>query len=90
MSGKKIFVVLAVGAFLSPLGAVSAAANDVDRTGDRGGYVVPPSTSGVNPVHHHEYFGKPANYACFDRFKTYEAASGTYLGYDGRRHLCKG
>ncbi|GAB1717907.1 MAG: hypothetical protein NTAFB05_29490 [Nitrobacter sp.] len=25
---------------------------------------------------------------CFRRFKSYDPASGTYLGYDGNRHPC--
>jgi hypothetical protein len=25
---------------------------------------------------------------CMRRFKSYDPASGTYLGYDGRRHPC--
>jgi hypothetical protein len=25
---------------------------------------------------------------CFSRFKSYDPASGTYLGYDGARHPC--
>jgi hypothetical protein len=25
---------------------------------------------------------------CRSRFKSYDAASGTYLGYDGERHPC--
>ena len=25
---------------------------------------------------------------CFSRFKSYDPASGTYLGYDGYRHAC--
>jgi BA14K-like protein len=25
---------------------------------------------------------------CFSRFKSYDPGSGTYLGYDGRRHSC--
>jgi BA14K-like protein len=25
---------------------------------------------------------------CFSRFKSYDPASGTYLGYDGMRHAC--
>jgi hypothetical protein len=88
MSGEKILVVI-LTASLGALGAAPAAANDVDRTGDRGGYVLPGNTVGVNPAFHPYYFGKPANYSCFERFRTYDAASGTYLGYDGRRHLCK-
>jgi hypothetical protein len=88
MSESRIFVVI-LTASLGALGAAPAAANDVDRTGDRGGYVVPGSTAGVNPEFHPKYFGKPANYSCFERFKTYDTASGTYLGYDGRRHQCR-
>ncbi|WP_341874514.1 BA14K family protein [Methylobacterium nodulans] len=26
--------------------------------------------------------------ACAQRFKSYDPKSGTYLGYDGRRHPC--
>jgi hypothetical protein len=89
MNRSTIFILIAAAACLNALGAGSAAANDVDRTGDRGGFVIPGSPDGVNPALHTKYFGKPANYACFERFRTYDAASGTYLGYDGRRHLCK-
>jgi BA14K-like protein len=32
-------------------------------------------------------YGGAANY-CARRFRSYDAASGTYLGYDGRRHSC--
>lgn len=27
--------------------------------------------------------------SCAQRFKSYEPRSGTYLGYDGRRHTCR-
>jgi hypothetical protein len=90
MSRRKTFVALAVTAAVSALGAAGAAANSVDRTDDRGGFVIPGSTGGVNPAYHPHYFGNPPNYACFERFKSYDAASGTYLGNDGRRHPCKG
>ena len=33
------------------------------------------------------YGGNTASY-CAQRFKSYDPASGTYLGYDGRRHPC--
>jgi hypothetical protein len=43
------------------------------------------------------YYGPPPVYAapggdddayCFSRYKSYDPASGTYLGYDGYRHPC--
>ena len=40
------------------------------------------------------YYGGPGYYAddavayCMNRFKSYDPASGTYLGYDGYRHPC--
>jgi len=33
------------------------------------------------------YAGSAVGY-CLSRFKSYNPASGTYLGYDGRRHSC--
>jgi hypothetical protein len=90
MRGKKAFAALAVAA-LWALGAPSASASQHDRGSDRDvGAVIPGgSTDGVNPVYHPEYFGSPANAACFERFKTYDWVSGTYLGHDGRRHPCR-
>ena len=32
--------------------------------------------------------GGDADAYCFSRFKSYDPRSGTYLGYDGRRHPC--
>ena len=29
-----------------------------------------------------------SNAYCVQRFKSYDPASGTYLGYDGQRHPC--
>ncbi len=34
------------------------------------------------------YYGGDQDAYCFSRFKSYDPASGTYLGYDGRRHAC--
>ena len=37
------------------------------------------------------YYSEPADDAvayCLRRFKSYDPASGTYLGFDGRRHPC--
>ena len=93
MTGKKALVALAVTAALGVLGATSTAWSQRDsgrNSGiERGGYVIPGSKEGVNPAYHPEYFGAPPNQACFQRFKSYDAASGTYLGTDGRRHPCR-
>ena len=37
------------------------------------------------------YYGRPSDDAvayCSSRFRSYDPASGTYLGYDGLRHAC--
>ena len=36
------------------------------------------------------YYGAPDNSVdyCMQRFRSYDPASGTYVGYDGRRHPC--
>ena len=34
------------------------------------------------------YYGGDATGYCMQRFKSYDPASGTYLGYDGYRHPC--
>jgi hypothetical protein len=60
MRGKKVFAMFAVAA-LGALGITSAVArDDVDKREERGGFVVPCSLAGVNPVHHPEIFGNPA------------------------------
>ena len=59
MSGKKVFVALAITAALVVLGAAAAAANDRDRGRERGG-VLPCSLDGVNPAVHPEIFGNTA------------------------------
>jgi hypothetical protein len=57
----KTLVVLATTAVLSILGAASAAASDRGDPRDRGGYVIPCSLVGVNPVYHPEVFDNPAS-----------------------------
>ena len=61
MSGIKPFGALAIIAALGVLGIASAAAggHEGDRR-ERGGYVVPCSLDGVNPVYYPEIFGNPA------------------------------
>jgi hypothetical protein len=60
MSGRKLFVALAVIAAPGFLGAPSEAATDRDRGHERGGSVVPCSLDGVNPAVHPEIFGNAA------------------------------
>jgi hypothetical protein len=70
--------------------AAAALAADTDPKGGYreegpGGNV----TEGVNPVYH-ESMHKPGGdaAACEQRFKTYDPATGTYMGEDGKRHPC--
>ena len=73
--------------------ATACAAMAAPDTDQRGGYreegpggIV---TDGVNPVYHpsmHKTSGEPAS--CEQRFKSFDPALGTYLGFDGQRHSC--
>jgi hypothetical protein len=60
MSGRNLMAVSAAIA-LGIIGAVSAAQAGGDQSEDRGGFVVPGSMVGVNPVYHPEWFGKVDN-----------------------------
>ena len=42
------------------------------------------------PVYGPRYGGPPdwISY-CFSRYRSFDPASGTYMGYDGRRHYCR-
>ena len=65
-----------------------------------GGFAAGAILGGVLAAHRPYYDYGPSYYApgyygggdqdayCFSRFKSYDPASGTYLGYDGRRHAC--
>ena len=77
------------------LGAASFAAMAADENAQQGGYrqLGPGGTvgqgQGVNPVFHpsmHKPGGDAA--ACEQRFNTYDPATGTYVGEDGKRHPC--
>jgi hypothetical protein len=57
MSRNRVFVALAVITAVSVLGAVSAAGSE---RRPRGGFVIPCSLVGVNPVLHPDIFGNPA------------------------------
>jgi hypothetical protein len=67
MNGKKAFVVLAVATAMGVLGTAPAHAQDNGRNSgrERGGWVVPCSLVGVNPVYHPEIFGNPAAAASY-------------------------
>jgi hypothetical protein len=61
MSGKMALVALAVTAALSVLGISSAAGSSCrDDPSQCGGFVMPCSLDGVNPVYHPRIFGNPA------------------------------
>jgi hypothetical protein len=85
MSRKKAFIALAI---ITAFGALGTAYAEVPSDDPETGFVIPGSKAGVNPAYHPWYFGSPPNRRCFERFETYDLASGTYLGYDGRRHPC--
>jgi hypothetical protein len=63
-----------------------------------GGFAAGAILGGVLAAQQRPYYGgyAPGYYAgggdadayCFSRFKSYDPASGTYLGYDGLRHPC--
>ena len=57
--GNKSFITLSLAAALGVLGVASATASDHGH-GGRGGFVMPGSLDGVNPVQHPEIFGNPA------------------------------
>jgi hypothetical protein len=84
-------------------GAASAAQANEPRD-EFGGYRVGPlgqSFQGANPVYHRSLRGGGLAYDyvapsfdngigdCQARFRSYDPASGTYLGFDGERHQCR-
>jgi hypothetical protein len=61
MSGKNAFIALAVITALGVLGISSATASSCREDPSQcGGYVLPCSLDGVNPVYHPHIFGNPA------------------------------
>jgi hypothetical protein len=61
MIGNRVFVALAVTTALSVLGISSAAGSSCREDPSQcGGYVLPCSLDGVNPVYHPKIFGNPA------------------------------
>jgi hypothetical protein len=58
MVGSRSLIALSLA--LGILGASSAVASENGNRGDRGGFVVPGSLVGVNPVYHPDIFGNAA------------------------------
>ena len=58
---SKSNIVLSIAIIVAGLGAVSmAVAGSSDSDEDRGGYVLPCSLDGVNPIYHPDIFDNPA------------------------------
>jgi len=56
-----------------------------------GAYGPPPGAYGPRPAPQTVYAGAPgadAVASCAQRYKSYDRASGTFLGFDGQRHPC--
>jgi hypothetical protein len=71
-------------------GAVAGGAIAASQYGGYGGYGYDNSYYGSTPGYATSYStsgGQDAAY-CAQRFKSYDAGSGTYLGHDGQRHPC--
>jgi hypothetical protein len=60
MSGKKTLIAISAVLALGSVGAASVAQAG-SQGEDRGGFVMPGSMDGVNPVYHPEWFGKGVN-----------------------------
>jgi hypothetical protein len=98
MENQKMFGKIALAAALTIGTACAAlAAPDTDPNGGfreegPGGFV----TEGVNPAFHPSLRGvagkaygyAPGSASCAQRFKSYDAATGTYLGANGVRKTC--
>jgi hypothetical protein len=60
MTNRNTVVALSAALALAILGNASIA-HAGDQGEERGGFVIPGSTDGVNPVYHPEWFGKKRN-----------------------------
>ena len=76
MSGKKALVALAVITAPAVLGISSAAGSTCREDPSQcGGFVLPCSLDGVNPVHHPHIFGNPAfAYAVYGFVRSFQSA----------------
>jgi hypothetical protein len=81
MTRNTAFTVLATATALGVLGATTAWAGfDLFERRHKGGYVIPCSLDGVNPVFHPDIFGNPAVARSY----------GFYLGRDHAWHVIPG
>jgi len=81
MTRNTTFAALAIAAALGVLGTTAAfASHDLSDRREKGGYVIPCSLDGVNPVHHPDIFGNPAAARSY----------GFYLGPDRAWHVVPG
>jgi hypothetical protein len=66
---------------------------DVPLAGDpRGAILLPPGRvprTVVDVIHRPAPFTDAWYAWCFERYRSFDPRSGTFLGYDGRRHLCR-
>ena len=60
----------------------------IGATQPRDDYGYPPGYYGPGYVAGPGYIGDDAVGYCMQRYRSYDAASGTYLGFDGYRHPC--
>ena len=70
MSGKRSVAMLAVAATLAIVGSTSASWAFFPDGRHRGGFVIPCSLDGVNPVYHPGIFGNPAVAASYGFFRS--------------------
>lgn len=61
MSGRRTSIAISAAIVLGIVGAATAALANDSGENDRGGYVVPGSMVGVNPVYHPGWFGQAGN-----------------------------
>jgi hypothetical protein len=80
---------LAAGAAGLAAGAILGGALAQPRYYDYGqAYAVAPAPVYVDPPSTGTVYGPGDVSYCMQRFRSYDPASGTYLGYDGLRHPC--
>jgi hypothetical protein len=87
----KIFAGAAVLALTGAVLASSApAVADSAQSAPGYGYYQPPDYSYSYQSEPYGYAGSPDAAWCAQRYRSFNPATGTYLGYDGRQHGCQG
>jgi hypothetical protein len=63
---------------------------EANRPWPRGSSGAPPASVPFGSSGSYAYMNaSPNSSACAQRYRSYDPASGTYLGYDGNRHPCQ-